>query len=109
MRPRRAHRQDGNHGEIRDEFLRLGCSWMDTYQLGDGKPDGVAGYGGISQCIEIKDSKQPPSKQRLTDDEKEWHMNWTGGIRIVSCKADVAVAVETMIRWCKAIAEGLKC
>lgn len=105
MRPRRAHRQDGNHAEIRDEFLRLGFTWMDTYQLGSGKPDGVAGYGGLSLCIEIKDSTQPPSKRGLTDDEKDWHKSWTGGIRIVSCKADVAVAVETMIRWHKAIQE----
>lgn len=107
LRYNAGHRQDRNHKEIRDEFLRLGCTWMDTYQLGDGRPDGVAGYGGLSMCVEIKDPLNVPSKRRLTPDEQGWHRTWTGGIRIVQTKEDVAETVNVLKGWLAAIREAV--
>lgn len=106
MRFNAGHRMDANHKTIRAEFLRLGCTWMDTYQLGDGRPDGVAALGGVCICVEIKDPLNIPSKRKLTPDEQEWHLTWTGGIRIVQTKEDVAETVNVLKGWHKAIREA---
>ncbi len=107
MRPRRAHRQDGNHAMIRQAFLDAGCSWMDTYQLGAGRPDGVAALGGLCICIEIKDPSKSPSEQKLTPDEEKWHSKWTGGMRIVKDLQDVSDTVEVLKEWHRRIRDGL--
>jgi hypothetical protein len=76
---------------------------MDTYQLGKGHPDGVAGLGGLSICIEIKDASKPPSKRRLTEDEKTWHANWTGGVKVVEDLSGVQETVALLQDWHRAI------
>lgn len=98
-----ARRQDRNHAEIRAEFKRLGCSWCDTYELGNGRPDGFVGLGGISMGIEIKDGLKPPSARRLTPDEKGFREYWTGGIKTVESKEDCAAVVTIMETWLEKI------
>lgn len=96
---RRAHRQDANHNAIKEEFKRLGCTWMDTYQLGRGLPDGIVGYGGLCMAIEIKDAAKIPSQRKLTPMEQEFHSYWTGGMRIVETKADCMEVFTVMEGW----------
>lgn len=99
MPPRRVHRQDGNHAAIRAEFKRLGCSWMDSYELGSGRPDGFVGYGGLCMPIEIKDPSQSVKTRQLTPAQIEFHAYWTGGMRIVETMEQVAETVAVLAGW----------
>lgn len=91
---RRASKQDGNHGIIAEAFKKLGWSWANTHQIGKGFPDGVAGKHKRNLLIEIKDGSLAPSAQKLTDDEKDFHRDWQGDVRIVRCVDDV-IAVNS--------------
>lgn len=42
----------------------------------------IAIYRGANVLVEIKDGNKPPSKRKLTKDEKEWHAQWTGQVTI---------------------------
>jgi hypothetical protein len=42
----------------------------------------IAVYRGANILVEIKDGDKPPSKRKLTKDEKEWHAEWTGQVTI---------------------------
>lgn len=52
-------------------------------ELGKGVPDIAVGYRGKNFLFEIKDWKQPPSKRKLTLDEKKWHQAWNGQVHVV--------------------------
>lgn len=85
-------KKDDNHNQIANAFRRLGWSWKDTHQLGDGFPDGVAGIGGhygINILVEIKDGAKTKSRRKLTTDEIEFHTIWTGPLRIIESIEDV--------------------
>lgn len=103
---RRVHRTDGNHAAIRAEFRRLGCTWLDSYQLGGGAPDGFVGYGGLCMPIEVKDPTQSVRTRRLTPAQVEFHRTWTGGMRIVETNAQVAETVAVLKGWLEKIRNG---
>ena len=84
-----AKRTDSNHAVIRQAFRDRGFSWMDTYMVGKGFPDGVVGRYGINVLIEIKDGEKPPSKRKLTPDEQEFHGTWLGWVEVVKDEVDV--------------------
>lgn len=66
-------------------MLRLvGCTVQHLHTIGKGCPDILVGYQGKNYVMELKDGELPPSKQRLTDDEKDWHDNWRGEVHVVS-------------------------
>lgn len=48
---------------------------------------GLAGqyviHAGCNIIVEIKDGSKPPSRQRLTSDEADWHSKWRGQVAIV--------------------------
>lgn len=81
----------------------MGCSVCDLSPLGNGHPDLLIGYGGISLPVEVKDGSKPPSKRRLTKDEERFRMTWTGGYKIVEDLAGVAETVALLQRWRDAI------
>ena len=95
---RYARRLDANHAEIKAAFDKLGCSVVDLSRMGEGCPDLAVGYGGLSMFVEIKDGTKPPSARKLTKPQEKLFARWTGGIRLVTCLDDVAVAV----RWLRA-------
>ena len=65
------------------KFIRsLGMTYQHTHQL-PGCLDGIIGYRGIDQRVEIKDPSKPPSGRRLTDDEKATFELWRGRKPIV--------------------------
>lgn len=96
---RKYARQDSNHGDIRSAFESLGCSVCDLSSLGNGCPDLLIGYGGISLPVEIKDGSKPPSARKLTPDEERFKMNWTGGYKLVENLDDVTQTVELLRKW----------
>ena len=57
--------------------------------MGDGFPDLVVARNGINVLVEVKDGSKPPSKQKLTKDQEEFHASWKGWIAVVTCIADV--------------------
>lgn len=68
---------DINHAEIRDALRSVpGCRVFDTARLGGGFPDLVVGFMGRISLLEIKDGSKPPSKRKLTPDEKRFHEQW---------------------------------
>lgn len=80
---RRAARTDGNHGLIADAFKAAGCAVESLHDVGRGVPDLLVSVPGRTFVVEIKDPAQPPSKRRLTPDEKRWHEAWKDRVHIV--------------------------
>ena len=75
---RRRGRVDANHTAIVSLLRSFGCSVISTAGVGDGFPDLVVGFHGVTHLIEIKDGEKSPSKRRLTPDEEDWHSTWQG-------------------------------
>ncbi len=90
-------RVDDNQPEIVRAFRRLGCSVAHTHQLGKGFPDLIIGFMKKNFLIEIKDGSKIPSKQKLTDDELEFHNAWLGNIHIIKSE-DEAIDLVNRIR-----------
>ena len=61
----------------------LGASVAVTSGVHKGFVDVVIGYQGKNYMVEIKNDKQPPSKQRLTDHQVKFHDEWNGQICVV--------------------------
>ena len=96
---RRAARIDANQNEIVAALRGIpGCKVAITSALGHGFPDIVVGWMSNNYLIEIKDSDKPPSKRRLTPDEKKFHEQWAGQIDIAEtfedCLRIIGVANE---------------
>lgn len=48
---------------------------------------GITGYAvhvGANLLVELKDGSKPPSAQRLTSDEAQFHSTWQGQVSIVN-------------------------
>jgi hypothetical protein len=78
-----AKRVDANQSSIVRALREIGASVQSLADLGKGVPDIAVGYRGKNFLFEIKDWKQPPSKRRLTPDEKKWHQSWNGQVHVV--------------------------
>lgn len=102
---RRAARVDSNHAEVKAAFLKLGCSVLDLSAVGQGCPDLLIGYGGLSICVEVKDGSKVPSARKLTDAQRDWHLDWTGGVRIVENMEDAALTANLLRKWKLAISQ----
>jgi hypothetical protein len=96
---RKYGRKDANHNELAEAFVRMGCSFLDMSELGDGAPDGAAGFGGISILVEFKDGAKPKSKQKLTPKQRKFWDTWTGGVRLVPDLAAVEETVKLLRFW----------
>lgn len=87
------HRADANQeGAVR--YLRsLGMSVEVLSQTGNGCPDLIVGFHEINLLVELKNGDKPPSQQKLTQAQTDWHAAW-GGTAIVANSAEgVATAV----------------
>lgn len=78
-----AKRIDANQSSIVRALREIGASVQSLADLGKGVPDIAVGYRGKNFLFEIKDWKQPPSKRKLTPDEKKWHETWNGQVHVV--------------------------
>jgi hypothetical protein len=101
---RRRGRVDENHTAIVDLLRGLDCLVISTAGVGDGFPDLVVGFQGVTHLIEIKDGDKSASRRRLTDDEKEWHATWRGeAVYIVESARD---AEQLVRQWDRDAAKG---
>ena len=71
-----AKRVDANQGAIVRDLSKMGAQVQSLAKIGKGVPDLLVGWQGKNFLFEIKNPLMPPSKQRLTDDEKNWHALW---------------------------------
>lgn len=92
---RRAAKIDANQPEIVEALRAIGCSVQSMAAIGCGCPDILVGVkaarGPICLVMEIKDGSKPPSRQQLTQDERDWFDNWRGQ-KIVVRSVDEALA-----------------
>lgn len=93
----RAAKVDANQTEIVAALRRVGASVQILSSVGQGCPDIICGIGGRNYFLEIKDGKKPPSAQKLTIDQFEWHGSWKGQVAVVNSvkQAYEAIGVKT--------------
>lgn len=87
---------DASQPLIVRELRRAGCFVQSLAEVGHGVPDLLVARAGRWYLMECKDGNQPPSKQRLTPDEEEWHQlsGLTGAkVHIVKTPEDALKAV----------------
>ena len=72
-----AKRTDSNQPELVKFLRKCGASFQHTHQIA-GALDGIVGYCGIDQRVEIKDPTKPKSDQKLTEAEQKTFDNWKG-------------------------------
>lgn len=82
---RRAAKVDDNQASIVDALRRVGCSVDPLHAVGGGTPDLLVGRAGVNYLLEVKDGSKPPSKQKLTPQQQEWHQGWRGQKAVVNC------------------------
>ena len=87
---RRAARVDANQAQITAALRAAGATVQPLHMVGRGCPDLMVGFLGVNYLLEVKDGSKPPSKQRLTEDEQQWHDMWDGQVATVN-SADQAL------------------
>ena len=84
----RAAKVDANQTQITAVLRQMGATVTPTHTIGNGFPDLVVGWKGVTLLVEVKDGSKPPSKRKLTPDEQEWHGAWRGQVAIVETVED---------------------
>jgi len=95
---RKKGRVDATQPEIVSALRRAGCSVLVMSNLGGGAPDIAVGRVvrpgfKVNIFLELKDGNLPPSKQKLTFDEQEFHNSWRGPIFVVGSVEEAFKAV----------------
>lgn len=88
---RRAAKVDANQAEIVQALRQIGATVQSLAAVGNGCPDLLVGYRNRLFLLEIKDGNKPPSAQKLTPDQVEWHRVWQGHVVVVN-SVDSAIA-----------------
>lgn len=91
-------RVDRNQAEIVEALRSVGCTVQHLHEVGQGCPDLLVGHAdddGIPRnyLLEVKDGSKPPSKRRLTPDEKRWITLWAGQVAVVRSVDEALAAV----------------
>jgi len=95
---RRIARTDDNQKEIVVALRQVGASVQPIHTLGKGVPDLLIGFRGQNFLLEVKDGSKPPSQQKLTPDEKEWHKMWRGNVATVSTVEEAMAGIGAVTR-----------
>lgn len=94
---RKFARIDQNQRQIVAALRKAGCSVQSLASCGSGVPDLLVGHlmrmRPTNILMEVKDSDQPPSRRKLTPDEKRWHGYWRGQVCVVESVDDALKAV----------------
>ena len=94
--PQYARKADDNQPEIVKFIRSLGASFQHTHQI-PGALDGIVGYMGVDQRIEIKDGNKPPSRHKLTPEEQKTFDGWKGRpCQVVKNEEDVLKLIKDM-------------
>lgn len=91
-----ANRVDANQDAIVDALWGIGATVQRLQRVKGGCPDLLVGYRGVNHVLEVKDGSKPPSRRKLTPQEKRWQDAWRGTVRIVY-SVDDAIEVVTGI------------
>lgn len=73
-------RTDTNQSTIVEQLRAIGVSVQHLHTVGKGCPDLLLGLRKLNFLIELKDSKKPPSKKKLTEDEQKFFDSWKGQV-----------------------------
>ena len=90
--PKYAAKVDRNQPEIVAAYRKAGASVAITSTAGQGFPDLVVGYRGVSYLIEVKDGELPPSARKLTPAQVKFRDDWRGHYAVVK-SVEEALAV----------------
>lgn len=80
---RRAGRTDANQSVIVAALRKLGCSVAITSGAGNGLPDLLVGWRGVTVLMEIKDGAKRECDRPLTEAEAHFLATWKGGPAVV--------------------------
>lgn len=89
---RRAARIDANQTAI-VEALRAAGATVRIVTQGNGLPDLLVGFRGVTLLLELKDGSKPPSARKLTKAEEKFFMEWRGGLIAVVNNVDEALDI----------------
>jgi len=79
----RAARVDENQSAIVAALRAAGASVFVTSKVGNGFPDLVAGFGGITYLLEIKNPAKPKADRQLTEEQSVFFAFWRGHADVV--------------------------
>lgn len=82
---------DANQTQVVESLRAAGATVQSLATIGNGCPDLLVGYRGVTVLLEVKDGRKVPSAQKLTPDQEKWHSNWGGGILAVVNSPDAAL------------------
>jgi len=89
---RYANRIDANQNKIVDA-LRGAGAFVRIVTQGDGIPDLLVAYRGVTILMEVKDGDKPPSARKLTEAEQKFFDEWTGGMLVIVNSAQEALEI----------------
>lgn len=87
---RKAARVDSNSDEIVTALRAMGATVRIVTQ-GNGLPDLLVGFRGVTILMEVKDGKKVPSARKLTPAEQKFFDEWRGGIVAIVNSVDEAI------------------
>lgn len=94
---RHAARIDANQEQIVAALRAMGATVRIVTQ-GNGLPDLLVGFRGVTILIEVKDGQKVPSARKLTPAEQKFFEEWRGGI--VAIVNSVDEAIDLLKRCC---------
>jgi hypothetical protein len=94
---RHAARIDANQEQIVAALRAMGATVRIVTQ-GNGLPDLLVGFRGMTILMEVKDGQKVPSARKLTPAEQKFFDEWRGGI--VAIVNSVDEAIDLLKRCC---------
>jgi hypothetical protein len=94
---RHAARIDANQDQIVTALRAMGATVRIVTQ-GNGLPDLLVGFRGVTILMEVKDGQKVPSARKLTPAEQKFFDEWKGGI--VAIVNSVDEAIDLLKRCC---------
>lgn len=88
---------DRNQPEVIAAMRALGVSVQSLHKVGQGAPDLLCAVAGQTFTVEVKDGEKPPSQQKLTPDQIEWHSKWRAPVYIVNSVDQAVDLVQKLI------------
>ena len=89
---RRAAKVDATSDQIVSALRAMGATVRIVTQ-GNGLPDLLVGYRGVTMLLEVKDGRKPPSARKLTPAEVKFFQEWRGGILAIVESVDDAIDI----------------
>lgn len=90
---RRAAKVDANQAEIVAALRKIGATVQPLHAVGQGCPDLLVGWRGMTSLLEVKDGNKPPSARKLTEDQERWHAEWRGQVAVVETVEQAIAAI----------------